>query len=184
MRLNSSGYNQAETPVICSVKLKDVGGYFSQIEILIRTYIPVTCVYITADITKIWVWTVCVCSMMGAWVFIRDSAAQKAQVPCLGISLSGSEEGFEDKRKWESNLDWQTSLLAYGRLLASLEPLSVTADMHSSPPKSPGRRDSRTASCRVNERKFKCRVSSQVADSCWLMKAEGGSYYHSLLYCM
>lgn len=105
-------------------------------------------------------------SLVFVWVFMNPSVTQTAQV-------SWKEEGFKDKRKWECNLEWQTSPPACGCLSSSLKPLSVTAGVHSLTPKCPGRRDSRTASFRLSEeRKLKCRVSSLVADSCWLMKAD------------
>ena len=68
-----------------------------------------------------------------------------AQVSCRGISLLWRERrGFEDWRKWECNLDWQTSPPTYGRLSASPEPLSAAADGRSPPAERPGSRDSWT----------------------------------------
>lgn len=76
-----------------------------------------------------------------------------AQVSCRGISLLWRERrGFEDWRKWECNLDWQTSPPAYGRLSASPEPLSAPADGRSPPAERPGSRDSWTSERRTEWR--------------------------------
>lgn len=151
---------------ICTFKFTVFKKYF-QIFILIvflhieKKIIMNVCVPISWLTKQTYLW-----SLVFVWVFMNPSVTQTARV-------SWKEEGFEDRRKWECNLEWQTSPPACGCLSSSLKPLSVTAGVRSLTPKCPGRRDSRTASFRLSEeRKLKCRVSSQVADSCWLMKAD------------
>lgn len=105
--------------------------------------------------------TLCTSSVWFNFFIKRQCSSESPGFLSLDLPLWESEEGFEDKRKWGRNLDWQTFPPAHSRPSANLQLLSAAAAVSS--PLLDGELHTEWG-----ESEFECSMSSQVSDSCWL----------------